>query len=67
MAVLPGLTETRMKNELDFPARTEDLLQPEDIANAVLGALLQPRRATVEEILLMPSGGALGEKARGRS
>jgi NADP-dependent 3-hydroxy acid dehydrogenase YdfG len=60
MAVLPGMTETRMKNELDFPVRGEELLQPEDVAAAVLSALVQPRRATVEEILLMPSGGALG-------
>ncbi|MGO8791205.1 MAG: SDR family oxidoreductase [Terriglobia bacterium] len=59
MAVLPGMTETRMKNELDFPVRSGDLLQPEDVATAVLGALVQPRRATVEEVFLMPSGGAL--------
>ena len=59
-AVLPGMTETRMKDELDFPVRGEDLLQPEDVAAAVLSALVQPRRATVEEILLVPSGGALG-------
>jgi NADP-dependent 3-hydroxy acid dehydrogenase YdfG len=60
MAVLPGMTETRMKNELNFSARGEDLLQPEDVAAAVLSALVQPPRATAEEILLMPSGGALG-------
>ena len=54
-AVLPGMTETRMKDEFDFPLRGEDLLQPEDVAAAVLSALAQPRRATVEEILLMPS------------
>jgi NADP-dependent 3-hydroxy acid dehydrogenase YdfG len=54
------MTETGMKNELDFPVRGEDLLQPEDVAAAVLSALVQPRRAMVEEILLMPSGGALG-------
>ena len=59
-AVLPGMTETRMKDELDFPIRDEDLLQPEDVAAPVLSALLQPRRATVEEILLLLSGGALG-------
>ncbi len=61
-AVLPGMTETRMKDELGFPVRGEDLLQPEDVAAAVLSALEQPRHATVEEILLMPSGGALGGK-----
>jgi NAD(P)-dependent dehydrogenase (short-subunit alcohol dehydrogenase family) len=60
MAVLPGMTETRMKDDLDFPVRGEDLLQPDDVAAAVLSALVQPRRATTEEILLMPSGGALG-------
>jgi len=60
MAVLPGMTETRMKDELDFPVRGRDLLQPEDVAGAVVSALIQPRRATVEEILLMPSGGPLG-------
>ena len=57
MAVLPGMTETRMKDEFDFPLRGEDLLQPEDVAAVVLSALAQPRRATVEEILLMPSAG----------
>jgi len=60
MAVLPGMTETRMKDELDFPVGSGDLLQPADVATAVLSALVQPRRATPEEILLMPSGGALG-------
>lgn len=59
-AILPGMTETRMNDELDFPVSRQELLQPEDVAGAVLNALVQPRRATVEEILLMPSGGALG-------
>jgi NAD(P)-dependent dehydrogenase (short-subunit alcohol dehydrogenase family) len=56
-AVLPGMTETRMKDEFDSPVRGEDLLKPGDVAAAVLSALAQPRRATVEEILLMPSAG----------
>lgn len=60
MAVLPGMTETRMKDEFDFPVRGESLLQPEDVAAAVLSALVQPRRATVEEILLRPSAGDTG-------
>jgi len=62
MGVLPGMTETRMKDEFDFPVRREDLLQPEDVATAVLSALAQPRRATVEEIILMPSGGTRGQE-----
>jgi NAD(P)-dependent dehydrogenase (short-subunit alcohol dehydrogenase family) len=60
MGVLPGMTETRMKDEFDFPVSSEDLLQPEDVAAAVLSALVQPRRATAEEIVLMPAGGAVG-------
>jgi NAD(P)-dependent dehydrogenase (short-subunit alcohol dehydrogenase family) len=59
-AILPGMTNTRMKKEFDFPVQGQDLLQPEDVADAVVGALFQPRRATVEEILLMPSRGSVG-------
>lgn len=59
MAVMPGMTDTRMKDEFDFSVPTKDLLQPDDVAAAVVSALAQPRRATVEEILLMPSGGAV--------
>jgi NAD(P)-dependent dehydrogenase (short-subunit alcohol dehydrogenase family) len=59
-AVLPGMTDTRMKDELKFPVRHEDLLQPEDVAASVLSALVLPRRATTDEIFLMPSSGALG-------
>jgi 3-oxoacyl-[acyl-carrier protein] reductase len=61
VAVLPGMTDTRMKDEFGFPVRREDLLQPEDVAAAVLSALEPPRRATVDEILLLPSGGNVGD------
>lgn len=59
-AILPGMTNTRMKKEFDFPLQGQDLVQPEDVAAAVISALVQPRRATVEEILVMPSRGAVG-------
>lgn len=58
-AILPGMTDTRMKDEFDFPVLSEGLLQPEDVAAAVLSALVQSRRALVEEILLMPSTGPM--------
>ncbi|MGH9471007.1 MAG: SDR family oxidoreductase [Terriglobia bacterium] len=61
-AILPGTTDTRMANEFDFPIDRSTLLQPDDIAQAVLGALLQPARATVNEIVLMPSQGTVGER-----
>jgi NADP-dependent 3-hydroxy acid dehydrogenase YdfG len=48
-----------MKDELNFPVQAGDLLQAEDVAAAVLSSLVQPRRGTVEETLLMPYGGAV--------
>jgi NAD(P)-dependent dehydrogenase (short-subunit alcohol dehydrogenase family) len=60
-AILPGMTNTRMKDEFTFPVRGQDLVQPEDVSAAVRNALAQPRNATVEEILVMPSGGSVGE------
>jgi NAD(P)-dependent dehydrogenase (short-subunit alcohol dehydrogenase family) len=57
--ILPGSTNTRMKDEFDFPVRGDDLIQPEDVAAAVLGALLQPPRTLVEEIVLTPARGSL--------
>ena len=58
-AILPGSTNTRMADEFDFPVDREKLLQPEDVAQAVVGALLQSPRASVEEIHLMPSSGSV--------
>jgi NAD(P)-dependent dehydrogenase (short-subunit alcohol dehydrogenase family) len=57
IAVMPGMTETRIKDEFNFPVGKDDLLKPEDVAASVLGAVTQPRRASMEEVLLMPSSG----------
>ncbi|MGH9452550.1 MAG: SDR family oxidoreductase [Terriglobia bacterium] len=58
-AVLPGSTSTRMTDEFDFKVHRERLMQPEEVANAVVNALLVPRRSNIDEILLTPSAGAL--------
>ncbi len=58
-AVIPGPTDTRMVGEFDFPVDRSVLMQPEDIAEAVLAALTQPPRTTTEQIVLMPSKGRL--------
>jgi NAD(P)-dependent dehydrogenase (short-subunit alcohol dehydrogenase family) len=58
-AILPGSTDTRMVKAFDFPVDRAKLIQPQDIAEAVLAALLQPSRTTVEEVFLMPSAGRL--------
>ncbi len=59
--ILPGSTNTRLTNEFGFPVCRIDLIQAADVAEAVLGALAQPPRTTLEEILLMPSQGSVGE------
>lgn len=58
-AILPGATNTRMISEFGFPVNRDEIIQPADVAEAVLGALLAPPRATVEEIVLTPSKGSL--------
>lgn len=59
--ILPGSTNTRLTNQFGFPVCRIDLIQPADVAEAVFGALAQPPRTTLEEILLMPSQGSVGE------
>lgn len=58
-AVLPGSTNTRMMDEFDFPVDRSSLVQPEDVARVVLGALAQPARVSVDEIVVTPSKGPL--------
>jgi NAD(P)-dependent dehydrogenase (short-subunit alcohol dehydrogenase family) len=58
-AILPGLTDTRMLNEFDFDIPRERVMQPQDVADAVMAALRQPARTAVEEVNLMPSAGAV--------
>jgi len=58
-AILPGSTDTRLVKAFDFPVDRSKLIQPQDVAQAVLGVLLQPLRTTVEEIILLPSCGRL--------
>lgn len=58
-AILPGATNTRLVDEFDFPIRRDEIIQPDDVAEAVLGAVLAPVRASVEEIVLTPSRGRL--------
>src|SRR5581483_10406681 len=58
-AILPGATNTRLADEFGFPVRRSDLIQPEDVAEVLLSALLQPPRSAVDEIVLMPSKGSL--------
>ena len=58
-AILPGLTDTEMLGEFDFEIPRDRVMQPEDVADAVMAALRQPARTAVNEVLLMPSAGAV--------
>ncbi len=58
-AVLPGATNTRLVKAFGFPIEPERLVQPEDVAQAVLTVLLAPRHTTVAEIVVTPSGGSV--------
>ncbi len=58
-AIFPGATNTRLIKEFGFAVERAELIQPQDVAEAVLAALLQPPRTTVQEIHLSPSRGSL--------
>jgi 3-oxoacyl-[acyl-carrier protein] reductase len=58
-AILPGLTDTRMLGEFGFEISRDKVMQPEDVADALISALRQPPRTAVEEIFLMPASGAV--------
>lgn len=58
-AILPGLTDTQMLDAFGFEIPRSRVMQPEDVAEAVIGALRQPARTAVEEVILMPSAGAV--------
>ncbi|HTM87426.1 MAG TPA: SDR family NAD(P)-dependent oxidoreductase, partial [Terriglobales bacterium] len=59
IALLPGATSTDIWNQFWPEAPRQRMLRPETVAQAVLDALLLPPDSTVEEITLMPTGGAL--------
>ncbi len=58
-AILPGVTDTAMMGAFGKNPPRSKALQPADVAGVVLSAILQPPRATVEEIIILPSSGEL--------
>ncbi len=59
LSVYPGKTATRLQERLHREAgeayRSEFMLQPEDVAQVLVGALGLPRRAEVTEIRIRPT------------
>ncbi len=59
IALMPGATETDLWNQFWPEAPRERMISPESIALLVLNAILLPQNATVEELVITPTGGAL--------
>jgi NAD(P)-dependent dehydrogenase (short-subunit alcohol dehydrogenase family) len=59
IGVIPGATETAIWSEEMREQHSERMMQPEDVAQAVVGLLALPDRALPEELLLRPIGGDL--------
>ena len=59
IAIMPGATETPLWDPDALDKFRERMMQPEDIAQAVMHVLDQPARMLTEEIILRPIGGDL--------
>jgi NAD(P)-dependent dehydrogenase (short-subunit alcohol dehydrogenase family) len=59
VSIMPGATETPAWDEQERDAYHEKMMQPEDIAQAIMDILHQPQRTLVEEIILRPILGDL--------
>ena len=59
ISVMPGATETEAWDSDEREKYHKRMMQPEDIAQAIIAALQQPQRTLVEEIVLRPIGGDL--------
>ena len=58
-ALMPGATATDMWHQIMPNAPRENMMDPENTAQAVLYAVLLPPNANLTELLLTPTGGAL--------
>jgi len=59
IALMPGATETEIWNQFWPEAPREKMMQPQDVAQAVLAALLMPERTSMDEIRIHPAVGRL--------
>jgi len=59
IALLPGATDTEIWKTLWPDAPREKMMSPETVARAVVSALLLPADSTVEELMILPTSGAL--------
>ncbi|HET6402263.1 MAG TPA: SDR family oxidoreductase [Candidatus Kapabacteria bacterium] len=57
IGVIPGATETELWDDDERKQYHDRMMQPEDIAHAIVAALRLPNRTVVEEIILRPIQG----------
>ena len=57
IAVFPGATETELWHAEQRAQYHDRMMQPEDVASAIVHALHQPGRTLIEEIVLRPIQG----------
>jgi NAD(P)-dependent dehydrogenase (short-subunit alcohol dehydrogenase family) len=58
-ALMPGAADTAIWNQFWPDAPRDKMIEPESVAQAVLYAVLLPPNANLEELLVVPVGGAL--------
>jgi NAD(P)-dependent dehydrogenase (short-subunit alcohol dehydrogenase family) len=59
IALLPGATDTAIWSTLWSQAPRPKMMSPETVARAVVNAVLLPENASIEKLVIMPSGGVL--------
>jgi NAD(P)-dependent dehydrogenase (short-subunit alcohol dehydrogenase family) len=59
IALMPGATDTDIWKQFWPDAPRTRMISPESVAAAVVNAILLPANATVEELVITPTGGAL--------
>ena len=55
LAICPGSVNTALIRTMRSPSREGEMLEPEDVAQAILDAVRMPARATVSEIDIRPA------------
>ncbi|HSE51733.1 MAG TPA: SDR family NAD(P)-dependent oxidoreductase [Gemmatimonadales bacterium] len=55
LAICPGSVNTALIRNIRSPSREGEVLEPEDVAQAILDAVRMPARATVSEIDIRPA------------
>ena len=59
IALMPGATDTAIWEQIWPDAPRHKMMSPQSVAKALVNAILLPENATVSELVITPTGGAL--------